>query len=52
MRGGPSGRRREEVVAVRRASQFKATLSARNRLISLVDDSFKVIEDYIFTLDT
>lgn len=40
-----------KLIGVRRASQFKAILSAQNRLIRWVDDSLKVMAENVFRLD-
>lgn len=40
-----------KIVAVRRATQFKGVVKARNRLISLVDDTLKLVADDVFKLD-
>ncbi len=43
-----SGRR---LTGLRRAAQFKGVLKSRNRLVRMVDDTLKVIEDTVFKLD-
>lgn len=40
-----------KLIGVRRASQFKAILSAQNRLIRWTDDSMKVLAENVFRLD-
>ncbi|MGD8719876.1 MAG: DUF4868 domain-containing protein [Candidatus Zixiibacteriota bacterium] len=40
-----------KVLAVRRATQFKGILRARNRIISLVDDTLKIVDKPFFRLD-
>lgn len=40
-----------KVVGVRRTAQFKGIVSAKGRLIKLVDDSLKITNDDIFKLD-
>jgi hypothetical protein len=40
------------LVAVRRASYFKAILKQRNRLVRLVDDTLCAVEDRLFKLDS
>lgn len=40
-----------KLIGVRRASQFKAILSAQNRLIRWADDSMRVLAENIFRLD-
>lgn len=41
----------EKLLAVRRAMQFKGVLKARNRLISLIDDTLQLVGDDVFKLD-
>ena len=41
-----------KLIGVRRASQFKAILSAQNRLLRWLDDSMKVLTENVFRLDT
>lgn len=43
--------RGNRVLGVRRAMQFKGIIKARNRLMALVDDSLKLVDDDIFKLD-
>ncbi len=40
-----------KIIAVHRASQFKGIVKARNRLISLIDDTLKLVPDDVFKLD-
>lgn len=40
------------LVALRRASQFKGVLKCRNRLVRMLDDTLKIIEDSVFKLDS
>lgn len=40
-----------KLVGVRRATQFKAILSAQNRLVRWVDDSLRVMAENVFRLD-
>lgn len=42
---------RRTLFAFRRASTFKAVLRARHRLIQLVDDTLRLVDDNIFRLD-
>lgn len=39
------------LTALRRATQFKGVLKSRNRLVRMVDDTLKIIEDTVFKLD-
>lgn len=39
------------VVGIKKATQLKTTLGARNRLVRLVDDTLKMIEDDVLRLD-
>lgn len=39
-------------VGIRKATKLKGTLSSRNRLVRLVDDTLKMIEDEVLRLDT
>jgi hypothetical protein len=41
----------EKLLAVRRATQFKGVLKARNRLISLIYDTLQLVGDDVFKLD-
>jgi Domain of unknown function (DUF4868) len=41
----------KKIIAVHRASQFKGIVKARNRLISLIDDTLKLVPDDVFKLD-
>lgn len=45
-----SGKKR--LTAVRRAGQFKGVLKSRNRLVRMLDDTLKVIDDVVFRLDS
>lgn len=40
-----------QLVAIKRAGQFKGVLKARRRLIRWLDDTMKVIDDHVFKLD-
>ena len=42
---------RRTLFAFRRASTFKAVLRARHRLVQLVDDTLRLVDDNIFRLD-
>jgi len=39
------------LTAVRRATQFKGILKSKNRLVRMLDDTLRVIEDTVFKLD-
>lgn len=39
------------MVGVRKATQFKGTVKAKNRLVRMVDDTLSIIEDEVFKLD-
>jgi hypothetical protein len=39
------------LTALRRATQFKGVLKSRNRLVRMLDDTLKIIEDTVFKLD-
>lgn len=39
------------MVGVRKATQFKGTLKAKNRLVRMVNDTLSIIEDIVFKLD-
>jgi hypothetical protein len=41
----------QKILAVRRASQFKSVLKARNRLVRYVDQTLLLIEEDVFRLD-
>lgn len=43
--------KKRKIVAVRRATQFKGVIKARNRLISWIDDSLQIVKEDIFRLD-
>jgi hypothetical protein len=43
--------RSRKLLGIRRATQFKGVLRARNRLVSLVDDSLKLVDEDVFRLD-
>jgi Domain of unknown function (DUF4868) len=40
-----------KLIGVRRASQFKGTVRARNRLVSMIDDTLTLIDRDVFKLD-
>lgn len=44
-------RRHRHLTALRRATQFKGVVKSRNRLIRMLDDTLKIIEDTVFRLD-
>ena len=39
------------LTALRRATQFKGVLKSKNRLVRILDDTLKIIEDTVFRLD-
>lgn len=39
------------LTALRRATQFKGVIKSKNRLIRMLDDTLKIIEDTVFRLD-
>jgi len=39
------------LTALRRATQFKGVLKSKNRLVRMLDDTLKIIEDTVFKLD-
>jgi len=43
--------KRRRLTALRRATQFKGVLKSRNRLVRMLDDTLKIIEDTVFKLD-
>lgn len=43
--------KKNKLVAIRRAAHFKGILKAQKRLISLIDDTLRLVEDEIFKLD-
>ncbi|HZH41893.1 MAG TPA: Kiwa anti-phage protein KwaB-like domain-containing protein [Gemmatimonadales bacterium] len=40
------------LTALRRATQFKGILKSKGRLVRMIDDSLRVVEDTVFKLDT
>lgn len=44
-------RERNKLIGVRKATQFKGIIKAKNRLVRIVDDTLKKVEDNIFKLD-
>lgn len=42
---------KRRLTALRRATQFKGVLKSKNRLIRILDDTLKLIEDAVFRLD-
>jgi hypothetical protein len=44
-------KKKRRLTALRRASQFKGVLKSKNRLIRMLDDTLKLIEDNVFRLD-
>lgn len=43
--------KQRRLTALRRATQFKGVLKSKNRLISMLDDTLKIIKDTVFKLD-
>lgn len=44
-------KRKRRLTALRRATQFKGILKSKNRLVRMLDDTLKIIEDTVFRLD-
>jgi len=44
-------KKKRRLTALRRATQFKGVLKSRNRLVRMLDDTLKIIEDTVFKLD-
>jgi hypothetical protein len=44
-------KRKEKIVAVRRATQMKGLLRARNRLIRVIDNTLMLLDEVVFRLD-
>lgn len=44
-------KKKRRLTALRRASQFKGVLKSKNRLIRMLDDTLKIIEETVFRLD-
>jgi hypothetical protein len=40
-----------KLIAIKRATAFKGTLGARNRLVAFIDNTLKIIEEEVFRLD-
>jgi len=45
-------KKKRRLTALRRATQFKGVLKSKNRLVRVVDDTLKIIEDTVFKLDS
>jgi hypothetical protein len=43
--------KKRHLTALRRATQFKGILKSKNRLVRILDDTLKIIEDRVFRLD-
>jgi hypothetical protein len=43
--------KRRRLTALRRATQFKGVLKSKGRLVRMLDDSLRIIEDTVFKLD-
>jgi len=46
-----SDEKQRRLTALRRATQFKGVLKSRNRLIRMLDNTLRIIEDTVFKLD-
>ena len=44
-------KRARRLTALRRATQFKGVVKSKNRLVSLLDDTLRIVEDTVFKLD-
>lgn len=44
--------KRRRLTALRRATQFKGVLKSKGRLVRMLDDSLRIIEDTVFKLDS
>ena len=44
-------KRRRRLTALRRATHFKGVVKSKNRLVSMLDDTLRIIEDTVFKLD-
>lgn len=44
-------RKKRHLTALRRATQFKGVLKSKGRLVRMLDDSLRIIEDTVFKLD-
>lgn len=44
-------KKQRRLTALRRATQFKGVLKSKNRLVRMLDDTLKIIEDTVFKLD-
>ena len=44
-------KKKRRLTALRRATQFKGVLKSKNRLVRMLDDTLKIIEDTVFKLD-
>lgn len=44
--------KKRRLTAMRRATQFKGVLKSKNRLIRMLDNTLKIIEDTVFKLDS
>ena len=43
--------KQQRLTALRRATQFKGVLKSKNRLVRMLDDTLKIIDDTVFKLD-
>jgi hypothetical protein len=46
-----TGKKQQRLTALRRATQFKGILKSKSRLVRMLDDTLKIIEDTVFKLD-
>jgi hypothetical protein len=44
--------KKRHLTALRRATQFKGVLKSKNRLVRMLDDTLRIIEDTVFKLDS
>lgn len=44
-------KKQRRLTALRRSTQFKGVLKSKNRLVRMLDDTLKIIEDTVFKLD-
>jgi len=49
--GRLTDKKQRRLTALRRATQFKGVLKSKNRLVRMLDDTLKIIEDTVFKLD-
>ncbi len=44
-------KKKRRITALRRATQFKGVLKSKNRLVRMLDDTLRIIDDTVFKLD-